>query len=169
LRPDAHIERVLHEHGQALRRLARAYAWDDAGVDDLMQEIAIALWDALPAFRGECSERTYVFRVARHRALTHRHRHRRATEPLAAAERVEDPAPLADEAAERHAQHEVLMRHVQQLPEGLRSVVVLRLEGMHDAEIAEVLGLSAGNVAVRLTRARAALRSAMTPATGTLR
>lgn len=167
--PESHIERVLDEHGGALRRLARAYALDDASVDDLMQEIAIALWDALPAFRGECSERTYVFRVARHRALTHRHRHRRTTEPLDAAEMVADPAPLADEAAEQLAQRELLIRHVQQLPEGLRSVVVLRLEGMHDAEIAEVLGISAGNVAVRLTRARAALRSTMTAPAGATR
>ena len=58
------------------------------------------------------------------------------------------------------------MRHVQRLPESLRSVVVLRLEGMHDAEIAEVLGITAGNVAVRLTRARAALRSSMTSPAG---
>lgn len=160
---------MLEEYGPALRRLARAYAVDDAGIDDLMQEIAIALWDALPTFRGECSERTFVFRVARNRALTHRYRLRRTTESLDAAEAVADPAPRADEEAERHSQRELLMRHVQRLHEGLRSVVVLRLEGMNDAEIAEVLGISLGNVGVRLTRARAALRSTLTAPAGDAR
>lgn len=162
------IERALDAYGASLRRLARAYAHDEAGADDLMQEIAIALWDALPSFRGECSERTFVFRVARNRALTHRYRRRRTTESLEAAQAIADPAPLADEEVERHSQRDLLMRHVQRLPEGLRSVVVLRLEGMNDAEIAEVLGISAGNVAVRLTRARAALRSSMTSPAGAI-
>lgn len=158
---DARLVQTLDEHGVALRRLARAYAIDDISADDLMQEIAIALWDALPSFRGECSERTFVFRVARNRALTHRHRHGRIAQSLDDAETIADPAPGADVAVEQRSQHELLMRHVQGLPETLRSVVILRLEGMNDLEIAEVLGITAGNVAVRLTRARTALRSAM--------
>lgn len=44
------------------------------------------------------------------------------------------------------------------LPLGWRQVVVLRLEGLPDREIAELLGLTPNNVAVRLTRARARLR-----------
>jgi RNA polymerase sigma-70 factor (ECF subfamily) len=31
----------------------------------------MALWNALPSFRGDCPERTFVFRVAHNRALTH--------------------------------------------------------------------------------------------------
>jgi len=158
----ARLERVLGEHGDALRRLARAYSRDEASVDDLVQEIAIALWDALPTFRGDCSERTFVFRVARNRALTYRYRHRRSSEPLDAAHEVADPTPGADETVAEGAERDRLMRHVQQLPESLRAVVVLRLEGLSDGEVAEVLGITSGNVAVRLTRARAALRSAMT-------
>lgn len=162
----ARLERVLAEYGEALRRLARAYAGDGAGVDDLLQEIAIALWDALRLFRGDCSERTFVFRVARNRAITYRHRNRRLVISLDAARDVEDPAPRADEATEQRALREDLMRQVQRLPETLRAVVVLRLEGLSDAEIGDVLGISAGNVAVRLTRARVALRSAMTQKAG---
>lgn len=175
MRPDGHrgdashvarLERVLAEYGGALRRLACAYSSGSAGVDDLLQEIAIALWDALPLFRGDCSERTFVFRVARNRAITHRHRNRPSGISLDAAHDVEDPVPRADEAAEQRALREELMQHVQRLPETLRAVVVLRLEGLSDAEAGDVLGISAGNVAVRLTRARTALRAAMTQQVG---
>lgn len=162
----ARLERVLEEYEDALRRMARAYAGEGAGVDDLLQEIAIALWDALPTFRGGCSERTFVFRVARNRAITYRYRNRRSAVPIDAAHDVVDPSPRADEATEQDAQRAELMRHVQRLPETLRAVVVLRLEGLSDAEIGDVLGISVGNVAVRLTRARATLRSAMTDRVG---
>jgi RNA polymerase sigma factor (sigma-70 family) len=46
---------------------------------------------------------------------------------------------------------------VRQLPLGLRQVVVLTLEGLSQREIADVVGITEGNVAVRLTRARALL------------
>jgi RNA polymerase sigma-70 factor (ECF subfamily) len=43
------------------------------------------------------------------------------------------------------------------LPLGLRQVVVLTLEGLSHAEVAEIVGISENNVAVRLTRAKATL------------
>lgn len=156
--PAEPIERVLAEYGVALRRLAGAYARDAADADDLAQEIAIAIWDALPGFRGDCSERTFVYRVARNRALTYRHRRRPEGDPLEAADAVPDPRPLPDAEVDQAARHDALRRTIQQLPETLSGVVVLRLEGLSDREIADVLGITVNNVAVRLTRAREALR-----------
>ena len=46
---------------------------------------------------------------------------------------------------------------VQALPIGMRQVIVLTLEGLSNAEVADVVGISENNVAVRLTRARAEL------------
>ena len=46
---------------------------------------------------------------------------------------------------------------MQSLPIGLRQVVVLTLEGLSHAEVADIVGITENNVAVRLTRARAAL------------
>jgi RNA polymerase sigma factor (sigma-70 family) len=62
---------------------------------------------------------------------------------------------------ERASERARLLRAVPELPETLRGVVVLRLEGLNDREIADVLGVSPNNVAVRLTRARDALRRRM--------
>jgi len=54
---DAWLEAVLEAHGQALGRLAASYAKDLGEREDLFQEIVVAIWKALPRFRGECSER----------------------------------------------------------------------------------------------------------------
>lgn len=155
---DAEWTRVMAEYGPALSRLARTYTHTAADADDLLQEVAFALWKALPGYRRECSERTFVYRVAHNRASTWRRSQGRHKNNGAIDEQVPDPAPWADADVIGRYRAERLRRAVRQLPASLEQVVVLRLEGLRDAEIAEVTGLSDANVAVRLTRARAALR-----------
>lgn len=67
---DARATRWLTEYARPLQRLIAAYARKEADRADLLQDIALALWCALPAFRGDCSERTFLLRIAHNRALT---------------------------------------------------------------------------------------------------
>ena len=62
------FEAVMQQHGPALGRVAASYA-TGADRDDLLQDIALAVWRALGRFRGESSLRTYVLRIAHNRAL----------------------------------------------------------------------------------------------------
>src|SRR5688572_20077814 len=68
---DADLERILREHSALARRLAASHEANPEAVRDLTQEILVAVWRAWPAFRGHCSERTYVARIAHHRIVTH--------------------------------------------------------------------------------------------------
>ncbi len=152
------FERVVREYGAALARLAAAYAPDRADRDDLSQEILLAIWRALPRFRGESSERTFVFRVAHNRGITYRSRRRRHP-PLPEEEgEVPDAGPDPAALLERARRHERLVAAVSRLPEPQRLTVLLHLEGLTHREIAGVQGTTEDNVAVRLARARKALR-----------
>src|SRR5215510_12930513 len=55
---------LLSGNGGALSRLAASYTNNPSDRDDLFQDIALAIWKALPGFRGESSERTFIFRIA---------------------------------------------------------------------------------------------------------
>src|SRR5260370_26153820 len=66
-----HFDRLVAANGPALTRLATSYTNTLSDRDDLLQEIAMALWQALPRFRAECSERTFLFRIAHNRAIAH--------------------------------------------------------------------------------------------------
>ena len=156
---DGRFEQILAEHGAALMRLAASYEADAARCQDLFQEICLAVWRALGRFRGECSQRTFVFRIAHNRGLSHR-----ARRPPAARELEEagiepaDPAADPEQSASLGQRRRRLQAAVRQLPLAQRQVLTLALEDFSHRQIAEVLGLSENNVAVRLSRARAALR-----------
>ena len=158
------FDRILDEHGGAISRLAYGYEAVAIIREELVQEIGLAIWQALPHFRGECSERTFVFRIAHNRGLTHVWRRRPVHQPLEDLEEQDqpvDPRPHPDEQLAQSDQRSRLMEAIQSLPSGYREMIVLMLEGLSYAEIAEVVGIRENNVAVRLNRARKALKDAM--------
>ncbi|MDB4941593.1 MAG: polymerase sigma-70 factor, subfamily protein [Labilithrix sp.] len=155
--------RILRENARPFERLVGCYARTDADRADLRQDVALALWSALPTFRGDCSERTFLLRVAHNRALTFLAKRGPRTEELEDhADRVvattgKNPA-IAYERKERESG---LLSAVRCLPVPQRQLVMLLLEGLSHAEIASVLGTNENNVGVRANRARAALRVLM--------
>jgi RNA polymerase sigma-70 factor (ECF subfamily) len=155
------LDELLARHEPALRRLAASYERDPALREDLVQEMLLALFRALPAWRRECSERTFVYRVANNRALSHLASRRPAFDDLERAASVPDPAPLPEAVAVASQQHGTLLAALRRLPVPQRQLLTMALEDLTPREIAEVLGITENNVAVRLTRARAALRELM--------
>jgi RNA polymerase sigma factor (sigma-70 family) len=155
---DARYDQILRREGAALRRVAAAYEADAARREDLFQEICLAIWQALPRFRGESSERTFVFRIAHNRGLTHRSRRPANSVNLEEAEPVADPQPGPEAEAGEAQRRERLRSAVLALPLEPRQVISLTLEGLNPREIAEILGITENNAAVRLSRARRALR-----------
>ena len=152
-------EALWQEFGPSLQRLVFSYEFLPQAREDLLQEILLALWIALPRFRGESSLRTFVFRIAHNRALTHVWRRKRTGIP-------EDPESLQladkragpESSAIHNANQERLLQAIRELPVSLKQVMTLALEETSHAEIAEILGISENNVAVRLNRARNLLR-----------
>jgi RNA polymerase sigma factor (sigma-70 family) len=148
---------LLSANGPALLRLARSYTNSPSDRDDLFQDISVAIWKALPGFRNESSERTFVFRIAHNRAITFLAQRRLPTEPEDEVE-VPDPGPSPEEELSRDQEGARLTRAIHLLPIEYRQVITLMLESLSYAEIAGVLGISESNVGVRLNRARQMLK-----------
>jgi RNA polymerase sigma factor (sigma-70 family) len=155
------FDRLLTANGPALARLAGSYTNTPSDRDDLLQEIAIAIWQALPRFRRECSERTFLFRIAHNRGIAYLARTRSQPPGLTEEIEVHDPAPDPESGLAQEERAERLRRAIHRLPVVYRQVVTLTLEGLGYGEISEVLGISESNVGVRLTRARQLLRESL--------
>lgn len=138
---------LLRTHGPALRRIARSYAEADGEEDDLHQEILMQLWRSLPSYRGDAAPGTWAYRVALNTALAWRRsaNRRAARQPTPAELTTTTPAAGRSEAA-------ILDEFVRSLGDVDRTVLVLYMEGLGNADIAEVVGISAGAVAVRVHR-----------------
>jgi RNA polymerase sigma-70 factor, ECF subfamily len=152
----ATYEDLLRRYTRPLQRLAWSYEHDPSGREDLFQEIAMALWTALPRFRGDSSERTWVYRVAHNTAISfaasrQRRHDRERTNDLA---REPSSSPQQEGAAISRQQRDLLWSAVQELPIAERQIIVLHLEGLSAAEIHTITGVSAGAIATRLTRIR---------------
>lgn len=155
---DEFFDSLMAENGPALFRLAGGFTNTPADRDDLFQEIVLAVWQALPSFRGESSPRTYLFRIARNRAIAHMVS-RRTPQTVEGEELlVHDPKPDPERQVEAKEQQRTILDAVRRLPFVYRDVLTLALEGLSYAEVAEVLGVSEANVGTRLTRARSILR-----------
>jgi RNA polymerase sigma-70 factor (ECF subfamily) len=156
---DERFGRLLRANHAPLSRLAASYAANRSDRDDLLQEIAIALWRALPSFRGECSERTFLFRIAHNRCITHLSRRRDTVSLDDAKIDPEDPQASSEAIIAEEQQRRRFVHAIRGLPVIHREVLVLFLEGMDYGEIAAVVGVSASNVGVRLNRARQKLKT----------
>jgi RNA polymerase sigma factor (sigma-70 family) len=86
---------------------------------------------------------------------------RRGKSPRSDAEipEVPDPRKNPETLAIDSRRRETLLSAIRSLPMNYRQVITLALEDLTPAEIAAVLGVTENNVAVRLNRARKALRS----------
>ena len=149
-------EDLLKRYARPLQRLAWSYEHDPGAREDLFQEIAMALWTALPRFRGESSERTWLYRVAHNTAISFsaNRRRRDGREQPGDPEREPAHAPPQEGDAIERQQRALLWTAVQALPVAERQMIVMHLEGLSASDIQTITGVSAGAVATRLTRIR---------------
>lgn len=147
---------LVTDYGPAIGRLCRAVERDAERRRDLEQEVLLAIWRALPAFRGDCALRTWVYRVAHNVAATHAARGSR--DRLARAVSLED---VEIETLPQDADRALLLDRVHTLVGRLRpadrQVLLLWLEGLTTREIADVTGLSPTHVTTKVHRAKGLL------------
>jgi RNA polymerase sigma-70 factor (ECF subfamily) len=158
--PAADRERVflemLADYGPRLRRIAGSYA-RGADRDDLHQEILCQLWRSLPGFRGNAALGTWVYRVALNTAFTWLRVRRRR--PAEAQPPHGDELAHPTTAGAPSREDAILEDFLASLGGIDRSLLILYLDGLPHQEIAEVVGLSAGAVGVRLHRIKRAYES----------
>ena len=158
---DALYTQATAEFGSSLARLAAATERDPTAQRDLLQEIHVAIWHSFAVYQGQCSLRTWVYRVAHNAAATHvRKSIRRRRDRLMDLEELERVAPAAENesADDEAATLEKLYQLIRQLKPIDRDVMLLYLEGVDGEGIADVLGISVANVAQKIHRSKKLLQ-----------
>lgn len=153
--PNHELERLVLQYQQPLLRTCFLYLRDRTLAEDAVQETFLKAYRSLASFRGECSEKTWLMKIAMNTCCDLRRAHRlRSIDPRRIPE-------LLPQAAEPFAPaEEELVTQVIQLPRKLREVILLYYyQDMTVTEIAVSLGISQSSVSGRLKRARGKLRT----------
>ncbi len=158
---DAFAEIVGH-YDHRLRSLAFRLLGDRDRMDDVLQEVYVKAFRSLPRFKGDAALGTWLYRIA-YNACIDDLRRRPAMTPVSYDD--ERQATLVDQRsgpAEIAVRRQDLATALDRLPPDQRAAVLLvDAYGLDYGDAAEVLGVRAGTIGSRLSRARAVLRTAL--------
>ncbi|NNM77784.1 RNA polymerase sigma factor [Sphingomonas sp. ID1715] len=156
---------IMRRHRETIYRLARSHVGDPDAAIELVQETFVAAFRALDRYDQARPLRAWLSRIAinKCRDWARRRAVRRLLMPAASSDdytEVPDPAPAIDAAAADRQELARLQAAIAALPRQLREPLILRtVEGLSQAETAEILRISEKAVETRLYRARSKLAS----------
>lgn len=144
---------IIREHSELIDRICFGYSRSQEDMEDLRQDALLNLWESMSAFKGQCSMKTWVYRLTLNSCVSAlRKSYRRpSTVPLTElCDVIEDNQPL--KLSELH-------EAISQLNPIDKAIVLLWLEEESYDEIAAIVGLTKSNVAVRIHRAKEKLKT----------
>ncbi len=152
------FEQIVAEYGPLISRIASSYEADAGFREDLVQQIFLAVWQALPNYRADASLKTFIARIAQNRAISFVAKQVRLGPVAEMPERVESDQPDPEQSAIDASDRKMLLEATRRLPLPQREVIILVLEGFSYAEIADMLSIAPNALALRLSRAKASLK-----------
>lgn len=157
---------VVQRHRHRLMRVAISIMRNEAEAEDVVQDALLSAYQHLAQFAGRAKFSTWLSRIAMHRAfalVAQNGRHVSLDEEYEDEQPVRvvpDPAPNPEQHLYFHEIASLLGAAVADLPEGYRSVLLMREgQGADTSATARSLKISQSNVKVRLHRARAMVRA----------
>ena len=162
---------LMRRYNRRLYRTARAILKDDGAAEDALQEAYVAAYRHIGDFRGDAALGTWLTRIVVNQALQALRRTRREQvvvpfEDTPDGEPAHDipdaPGGTPENLMLRAEMRRLIERKIDQLPDGYRTVFMLReVEDMTVEETAAALDIPPATVRTRLFRAKVRLREAL--------
>lgn len=143
------FKQIFEANSKKIYHLCYGYTGDDDTANDLMQETFLKVWQNLDKFRNQAMISTWIYRIAVNTCLSHlRVEKRQAKDELT--ETIIDTK--AEEFSEKNEQVALLYQCISKLEENERIIITLVLDKVPYPEIAEISGISEGNLRVKIHR-----------------
>jgi RNA polymerase sigma-70 factor (ECF subfamily) len=137
-------------------KICRAYTDSQEDFEDYFQEVCLQIWRTKDQFREEAKWSTWIYRLSLNICLTmikkKKNNRQHSVSNYEVPEAIEDNHAFSDESLN------LLYDAIKQLSEVDRAVILLYLEEKPYKEIAEIIGTSHNNIAVRITRIKERLK-----------
>ena len=147
------FEQMVNQNKGTIYTVCYMFSKDSDEVADLKQETLINLWKGMPEKDEISNIKGWIYRVSLNTCISlNRKKKSRPTVPLTM------DIDLFESKGEKEQQVEMLHKRITRLQPFDRAIVLLWLEDISYEEIGLILGITAKNVSVRLTRIREKLK-----------
>jgi RNA polymerase sigma-70 factor, ECF subfamily len=146
--------KLINDHRALVHKVVNLYVDDFQQREDLVQEVVYQALKGFPSFRRESKFSTWLYRVSLNTVFSFVRKESKRKEAELGVE-SEQYVDLPDDAAAE------LYFHIRRLDEINRMIISLHLEGFGNSEIAEITGITANTIGVRLHRIRETLTRKM--------
>ncbi len=148
------FENVVRQYKANLYMICYMYAKDSDEANDFFQETLIRLWQGFSQFRGESNINTWLSRICINTCISSLRKKKKHTQTIPLTIDME----LLEETHESGKQLAQMYRLIGKLSVLDKALVLLWLDNMSYADIAEVMGLTVSNVSVKLMRIKDKLK-----------
>jgi|SRR5690606_3762313 len=148
------FQELFEKNSERIFHLCYGYTGSSDLANDLMQETFIKVWQNLDSFRNQSQISTWIYRIAINTCLSHLR-----VEKKKIADELNEHIiqTVADTVSEKEEQVEQLYKCIAQLEENERIIITMVLDEVPYPEIAEISGISEGNLRVKIHRIKAKL------------
>lgn len=147
------FSQLVKDNRSTIYSVCYMFSNDADEVADLFQEVLVKLWNGYGSFQGKSDIKTWIYRVTLNTCITIDRKKRRNRK----AELSMD-VDYFDTQEQSTSQVRMLHDRIARLQPLDRAIILLWLEQISYDEIGEIVGISAKNVSVRLTRIRVQLK-----------
>lgn len=151
------FEQLIQEHELLIYKICRLYTYTEADRQDLFQDIVIQLWKSFPKFKREAKFSTWLYRVAINTAISSLRRKKDLIETYEPAALPVQASGDANTYLEESLQE--MYAAIEQLNAIEKAIVMLYLEDKSYEEMEDILGISQGNLRVKMSRVKDKLRN----------
>lgn len=150
------LERI-EKHKGIIFKISKMYMDDSDDRADLFQEITFQVWKAYPKFRGESEFSTWLYRIALNTAIvflkSEKKRSFIGNEDFSNYKIIQDEYDL-----EKEEKLSKMYKAINQLNAIDKAFIFYYLEDFSGKQIADQMGISEGNVRVKMNRAKNKLK-----------
>lgn len=160
---ESQFKNLFEANKDRVYRICCSYVRNHDNRKDLFQEIFTTIWKSLDSFRNESHINTWIYRISVNTAISfcklQSRNDKRCTEIKK--DLFSEDEKLLEQKKIQETNIEKMFDAISQLPLLEKTIVSLQLEGLDHANIAEICGLTEGNVRVRFHRIKKKLKQIM--------
>lgn len=146
---DILFKQIFDDNSKKIFNLCYGYTGDVDSANDLMQETFLKVWQNLDKFRQKSLISTWIYRIAVNTCLTFLRSEKRQAKDELTENIIENKI---EEYSEKNEQIAILYKSISKLEENDRLIITMVLDELPYQQIAEISGISEGNLRVKIHR-----------------